>query len=168
MDSKPKGSMDSKPKERKKLVTEVFCDGAKKGWHVGISNMLPNVVMAFVIIYVFKLTGLMALIGKVLGPVMAIFGLPGEGATVLAASWLSMGGGVGVAASLFASGELNGQHLAILFPAIFLMGAQIQYAGRLLGTAEVNGKHWPILLSICVFNALVAMLIMRYAIVPFF
>ena len=160
--------MNPKEKEVKKLPTDVFVDGAKKGWNVGIFGMLPNVIMAFVIIHILNLTGLMDLIGTVLGPVMAIFGLPGEGAAVLAGAWLSMGGGVGVAASLFTSGVLDGQHLAIVFPAIFLMGSQLQYAGRILGTAEVNGKHWGMLFGISVFNSLVAMLIMRYLVVPFF
>jgi len=91
-----------------------------------------------------------------------VFGLPGEGATVLMGAWLSMGGGVGVAVGLFSDGLLTGQHLAILTPAIFLMGAQIQYAGRLLGTAEVNAKHYGILFGICIMNALIAMLIMRF------
>lgn len=155
-------------KVKKKIVTEVFVDGAKKGWNVGIFSMLPNVIMAFVIIHALNITGLMDLFSKVLGPVMAIFGLPGEGAAVLAGAWLSMGGGIGVAASLFTSGALTGEHLTILFPAIFLMGAQIQYAGRLLGTAEMEGSHWPMAFAISIFNALVSMLVMNYLVIPIF
>ncbi|ACB84366.1 YjiG family protein [Natranaerobius thermophilus] len=151
-----------------RLVTQVFVDGAKKGWNVGVFNMLPNVVMAFVIIHALNIVGLLDLLGNVLGPVMAIFGIPGEGAAVLAGAWLSMGGGIGVAASLFEQGVLDGQHLVILFPAIFLMGSQIQYAGRLLGTAQVNANHWPVLFGICILNGLIAMLVMNYLALPLF
>ncbi|MDK2823792.1 MAG: hypothetical protein PWP71_1710 [Clostridia bacterium] len=147
---------------QKKMVTDVFVEGARRGWNIGISNIVPNVIMAFVIIQALKITGILTLIGKIFGPIMAVFGLPGEGATVLMGAWLSMGGGVGVAVGLFNDGLLTGQHLAILTPAIFLMGAQIQYAGRLLGTAEVNSRHYGILFGICIMNALIAMLIMRF------
>lgn len=145
----------------KKLVTDIFVEGARKGWNIGVSNIIPNVVMAFVIIYALKITGLLGLLGKAFGPIMAVFGLPGEAATVLMGAWLSMGGGVGVCVSLFNQGILTGTHIAILTPAIFLMGAQIQYAGRLLGTAEVNSRHYGILFGICIMNALIAMLLMR-------
>ncbi|MBA7573558.1 hypothetical protein ES695_14895 [Candidatus Atribacteria bacterium 1244-E10-H5-B2] len=161
--------MSDKPKnERKKMVTEVFVEGANRGLNIAIRNMLPNVIMAFVIIHALNISGVLAIIGKVLGPVMAIFGLPGEGATVLAGAWLSMGGGVGVAASLYANGLLDARDVAVLIPAIFLMGAQVQYAGRLLGVAKVNSKHWPMLFAICIINALIALLIMNYILVPIF
>ncbi len=93
---------------------------------------------------------------------MAVFGLPGEAITVLMGSWLSMGGGVGVAASLYTAKILTGSHLSILIPAIFLMGSQVQYMGRLLGTAAVQTRYYPMLFAISIVNALVAMLIMRF------
>jgi spore maturation protein SpmB len=68
-------------------------------------------------------------------------------------AWLSMGGGVGVAVSLFTQGVIDGTQVAILTPAIFFMGAQIQYAGRLLGAAEVESRHYGILFGICILNA---------------
>ena len=147
--------------KQKKMITDVFVEGARKGWNLGVNNIIPNVLMAFVIIHVLHITGLLALLGKLFAPIMAVFGLPGEAATVLMGSWLSMGGGVGVAVSLFNEGLLNGTHLAILAPAIYLMGSQIQYAGRLLGTADVNSRHYGILFAISILNALIAMLIMR-------
>lgn len=146
----------------KKLITDIFVEGARNGWNIGISNIIPNVLMAFVIIHALKITGALELLGKAFGPIMAIFGLPGEAAAVLMGAWLSMGGGVGVAVSLFNQGILNGMHIAILTPAIFLMGAQIQYAGRLLGSAEVNSRHYGILFGICILNALIAMFLMRF------
>ena len=69
--------------ERKEIVTEVFVRGAKKGWGIAIGSMLPNVVMAFVIIKALNITGILTLVGDTCGPVMEIFGLPGEAIVVL-------------------------------------------------------------------------------------
>ena len=85
----------SEPQE-KPMLTDVFVSGVKRGWGIATGSMLPNVLMAFILIYVLKLTGILDLIGTVCGPVMKIFGLPGEALMVLLAAWLSMGGGVGV------------------------------------------------------------------------
>ncbi|EAX48360.1 nucleoside recognition domain protein [Thermosinus carboxydivorans Nor1] len=144
-----------------KTITDVFVDGARKGWNVAINSMLPNVLMAFVMIQFLKVTGLLDILGKVFAPIMALFGLPGQAVMVLVSAWLSMGGGVGVAASLYSQGILNNSHVTILLPAIILMGAQIQYMGRLLGTAGVQSRFYPMLFGICIVNAMIAMLIMR-------
>ena len=44
------------------------------------------------------------LIGQIFSPIMGIFGLPGEAATVLLGGWMSMGGGVGVAVGGYCRG----------------------------------------------------------------
>lgn len=144
-----------------KSLADVFVDGARKGFSVGCNSIIPNVLMAFALIQVLKVTGLLELFGKVFAPVMAIFGLPGEAIMVLMGAFLSMGGAVGVAASLAAAGALNGTHITILMPAIYLMGSLLQYMGRLLGTANVQTRYYPILFGICIINALLAMLVMR-------
>lgn len=146
----------------RKTLADVFVDGARKGWNVGVNSILPNLVMAFVLIQVMKVTGLLDIMGKLFGPVMAIFGLPGQAIAVLIGAWLSMGGGIGVAATLFSSKILTAGHVTILFPAIFLMGAQVQYMGRLLGTAGVQSRYYPMLFGICILNACIAMLVMRF------
>ena len=71
----------------KEMVTDVFVRGARQGWGIAIGSMLPNVLMAFVIIKALQITGLLKLIGIACGPVMAVFGLPGEAAPVLLAAW---------------------------------------------------------------------------------
>ncbi|MDR3560600.1 MAG: YjiG family protein [Negativicutes bacterium] len=144
-----------------KTLTDVFVDGARKGWNIGVNSIIPNVLMAYALIQVLRVTGVLDLLGNVFAPVMAIFGLPGTAVMVLAGAWLSMGGGMGVAASLFATGVLNPVHLTILLPAIFLMGAQIQYMGRCLGTAGVQSRFYPVLFAISIINAILSMLIMR-------
>ena len=139
--------------------TSVFVDGASRGLSIGFKSIIPNVLMAYVLIKVLNVTGLMDIIGRLLAPVMGIFGLPGQSATVLLASVLSMGGGVGVAGALFEEGVLNGAQLAIISPAIFLMGSLVQYSGRLLAVVDV--KHKGLLFATSILNALVAMLIMN-------
>ena len=141
-----------------KSIIDVFVEGARKGFKVNINSMLPNLVMAFVLIQALKVTGILDLLGHVCAPIMAIFGLPGEGIMVLFAAWLSMGGGVGAAAGLFTEGALTPDQVAILMPAIFLMGAQAQY----MGTAGVQGRFYGPLLLIAIVNALLAMLVMRF------
>lgn len=145
----------------KPMVTDIFVKGAVQGWGVATHSMIPNVLMAFVLIRVLNVAGLIDLFGQVFAPVMGLFGLPGEAAAALIAAWLSMGGGVGVASALFTQGALNVTHLAILAPAIFLMGSQLQYMGRALGVIGVRGNVIPIMLGISILNAMIAMIFMR-------
>lgn len=141
---------------------DIFIIGLRKGFNVAINNLMPNVLMAFVLAYILELFGVMAFLGKVCGPVMAIFDLPGQAITVLCATWLSCGAGVGVAASLIASGTLNGHDITIMAPALLLMASQIQYMGRLLGVADVPKKYWPVLMVNSVLMACLGMLVMRF------
>ena len=147
--------------EQKKTLPDIFVEGAKKGWNVGISSIIPNVLMAFVLIHALRLSGLLDMLGVLFNPVRGLFGLPGQAVMVLVGAWMSMGGGVGVAASLYAAKILNPTHVTILLPAIFLMGAQIQYMGRLLGTAGIQGRYYPMLFGISILNAIISMIIMR-------
>lgn len=64
-------------------VMDMFIDGARRGFTIATTNLLPNVVMAFVIIQALKITGLLDWVGHICEPVMALWGLPGEAATVL-------------------------------------------------------------------------------------
>lgn len=150
----------SEPQE-KPMLTDVFVSGVKRGWGIATGSMLPNVLMAFILIYVLKLTGILDLLGSLFAPVMKIFGLPGEALMVLLAAWLSMGGGVGVASSLFTAGSLSLHDIAVLAPAMYLMGSQVQYIGRLLGVVGTPGKYIPVMVLISIINALLALLVMQ-------
>lgn len=147
--------------QEKPMLTDVFVSGVKRGWGIATGSMLPNVLMAFILIYVLKLTGILDLIGTVCGPVMKVFGLPGEALMVLLAAWLSMGGGVGVASSLFAAGTLSLHDIAVIAPAMYLMGSQVQYIGRLLGVVGTPGKYIPVMVLISIINALLALFVMQ-------
>jgi len=140
---------------------DIFVVGARKGFHIAIHNLMPNVVMAYVIAEVLNLLGVMTLIGDVFAPAMGLFGLPGQAVTVLLTAWLSSSAGTGVAISLLAKGVLSGADITLLTPAIFLMGSQLQYMGRLLGVSDVPKKYWPLLMLTSMMNAVISMLVMR-------
>lgn len=145
----------------KPMVTDIFVKGAVQGWQIAVTSTIPNVLMAFVIIKILDHSGLLKLIGTALDPIMGIFGLPGEAITVLLATWLSCGAGVGVAASLASHGTLQPHDITILAPAFILMASQIQYMGRLLGVADVPKKYWPVLMLNSVLMAFLGMILMR-------
>ena len=127
---------------------DIFIVGLKKGLNIGLYSLLPNVVMDF--------------LGRTCGGIMGIFDLPGQAITVLLATWMSCGAGVGVAASLASSGVLNGHDVTIMAPALILMASQIQYMGRLLGVADVPKKYWPLLMLNSLLMAFIGMLLMRF------
>ena len=141
---------------------DIFVIGARKGFQIAINNLMPNVLMAYVIAEILNIVGAMQFIGKIFAPLMGVFGLPGEAVTVLLTTWLSSSAGTGVAVSLITKGVLNGTHASILIPALFLMGAQLQYMGRLLGVADVPKKYWPLLMLASIINAGIAMIVMRF------
>ncbi|WP_172953244.1 YjiG family protein [Vibrio fujianensis] len=151
----------SSPSTKKPMVTDVFVEGAKKGWVIATTSTVPNVLMAFVIIKALQITGALDLIGVLFSPIMALFGLPGEAAAVLIGAWMSMGGAVGVVITLFDQGILTGEHIVILAPAIYLMGSQVQYIGRIMGAIGTEGRYIPIMIIISILNAFGAMLVMN-------
>lgn len=150
-----------KPEKEKINIMDEFIAGARKGYDIGIKNMVPNIVLAFTIIQFLNKLGIMDVIGTVFSPIMALFGLPGQAVTVLVTSWLAMGSGVGVAASLFSNGIITAKHVTILMPAIYLMGAQLNYSGRCLGLSGLPSKYWKWGYIICIVNALLSMWVMN-------
>ncbi len=154
MSNNPKTNTTSNP-------FDIFVIGARKGFNIAINNLMPNVLMAYVLAEVLNILGVMQLVGRLFGPLMGIFGLPGEAVTVLLTAWLSSSAGTGIAVSLLNKGVLNGTHATILIAAIFLMGSQLQYMGRLLGVADVPKKYWPLLMLTSILNACIAMFVMR-------
>lgn len=140
-----KMTTETRPVQIKPNIFDIFIGGARKGWNLATQNLVPNILMAYVIAYILNILGVMDFLGYWLGPIMGIFGLPGQSFVILLTTWLSCSAGVGVAASLYASGIINGEHVTILMPALILMASQIQYMGRLLGLADVPKNIGPYL-----------------------
>lgn len=141
---------------------DIFIQGMRKGFNVAVNNLVPNVVMAFVLSHILTIMGVMDMVSSVAQPLMGLFGLPGAAITVLLTAWLSASAGTGVCVSLVTSGVLNGHDVTILMPAIFLMASQIQYMGRLLGTADCPKRYWPLLMATSIMNAVIAMIVMNF------
>lgn len=102
--------LENKPAQSKPNIFDIFIEGARKGWTIGTQNLVPNILMAYVIAYILNLLGVMDFIGHWFGPVMSVLGLPGQALVVLLTTWLSCSAGVGIAASFYAQGILNGYH----------------------------------------------------------
>ena len=75
---------------------------------------MPAMIFAFVLIFILQKTGLMVLIGNVMSPIMAIWGLPGEAAVVLISAFFAKAAGAGAAASLYNEGILTAAQATIL------------------------------------------------------
>lgn len=143
----------------KSNILTSFVAGARKGFTMSMNNMLPNVLFAFALIRILNLSGLDSIIGKVFGPVMGVFGLPGIAAAVVVAGLLSTGGGMGAAASLALSGDINATQAAVLLVGIAMFGSCIQYMGRVLGTADIESKHYGFLVANDIVLGLLAMFV---------
>ena len=141
---------------------DIFIIGARKGLNITLNNLVPNILMAYAVAEVLRILGVMKMVGEIFGPLMFIFGLPGEAVTVVLTAWLSSSASVGLAANMAANGILDARHVTILMPCFFLLGAQLQYMGRLLGVADVPKRYWPLLMSASLLNALLAMLVMNF------
>lgn len=146
--------------KEQKLITDVFVEGARKGWNIGVNSVIPNVLMAFVIIFILQKSGALTFIAKYIGFIMIPLGLPGESVAVFLAAFLSWGGSAGVAIALMSDGSINANDLCVLLPGMALVGSLVQYMGRVLGVLGVPGRHFGILFAICTFNAYCAMFIM--------
>ena len=116
---------------------DIFIIGARKGLNITLNNLVPNILMAYAVAEVLRILGVMKMVGEIFGPLMFVFGLPGEAVTVVLTAWLSSSASVGLAANMAANGILDARHVTILMPCFFLLGAQLQYMGRLLGVADV-------------------------------
>lgn len=147
---------------KSKNVLDLFVEGARRGFTIGTTSLLPNVVMAFVLIRILEVTGVLTWIGVIFAPVMALWGLPGEAATVIFTALMSMGGAIGVAVSLYNGQHLDAMQVTMLVPAIYLMGNPVQNVGRCLGIAGVNTKHYIAIICICIINALLSIWAMRF------
>ena len=143
-----------------KLLTDVFVEGARKGWDIAVHNTIPNVLMAFVVIHILKVSGALDIIGKYLGFIMLPLGLPGESIAVFMAAFLSWGGSAGVLVALVQNGTLTAPDIAVLIPGMALVGSTVQYMGRVLGVLGIPGKHYLVLFGICILNAYLAMFVM--------
>ncbi|NCC62062.1 MAG: nucleoside recognition protein [Verrucomicrobiae bacterium] len=135
--------------------------GAKNGFYLGVEKIIPAMILAYVLILFLKITGLMAIIGNVISPVMAIFGLPGEAIVALISAFFAKAAGAATAATLYADGTINAVQATILFPATITMGTLIGHFVRCVVASGANPKHHPMLVAIPIIDAVFSMLLTR-------
>ncbi len=155
------GTDNNQEEKTEKVDSYLFMDGAKEGFYIGIENILPAMVLGYVIIRFLELTGLVNLIGKVFAPVMGIFGLPGEAAIVLMSAFFAKAAGEATAANLYAAGTINAAQATILVVPCMLMGTLVGHYARIVLVAGTNPKYRSHLLGLPILLSLVGMLGMR-------
>lgn len=148
-------------KTNNKNIIQNFIAGARDGWNVFIKNVLPAVLMAYVLINILQVTKLMDLLGKICGPVMRIFGLPGSSIVVIVSAFFSVGGGFATDALMVTKAQLTAQQATILMPAIMLGGGLAQTWARCVLVADVPAKHQKWVVCISIIDAIIALFVMR-------
>ncbi|MBP2666436.1 MAG: yjiG [Firmicutes bacterium] len=151
----------------KPSIVEEFVAGAKKGFYIGAEMIAPAMVLAFVLIQFLEITGLMTIVGKAVGPVMAVFGLPGEAVVALVAAFFAKAAGCATAATLYSKGLITAQQATILFPACVTMGTLIGHFVRIVIVSNASKRWHPLLLCVPLVDAAVVMLLTRM-LIPFF
>ena len=147
--------------QAKRSLLEEFIFGAKNGFYLGVEKIIPAMILAYVLILFLKITGLMAIIGNVISPVMAIFGLPGEAIVALISAFFAKAAGAATAATLYADGTINAVQATILFPATITMGTLIGHFVRCVVASGANPKHHAMLVAIPIIDAVLSMLLTR-------
>lgn len=147
--------------ENKKGVIEVFMGGAKKGLYIGLEQILPAMILGYVIVEVLKLTGIIDVLGVVFGPVMGIFGLPGQSVIVLLSAFFAKAAGAATAANLFSEGIINAPQATILLMPSMLMGTLVGHYARIVLVSNTNAKYRSLLLAVPIIDSIFGMLLMR-------
>ncbi len=84
---------------KKVKVYEVFVEGAKEGFNVGV-RIIPYLVAILVAIGMFRASGALDLFGKLLAPVLDAVGFPGEALPMALVRPLSGSGALGLMSDL--------------------------------------------------------------------
>lgn len=153
--------------QAKKNVIEVFMAGAKDGFTMGTTLIAPALVMSYVLIQFLETTGIMKLLGELLGPAMGLFGLPGEASVALIAAFFAKAAGCATTASLYAKGILTAGQATILFPACITMGTLIGHFARIVLVTQTNKRWHGLLLCVPIVDAVIAMVLTRIILAAF-
>lgn len=142
-------------------ILDSFNEGARMGLKMSFNSMLPGLIFAFALMQMLTITNLINYIEIVFRPIMMIVGLPGITAPALLFGFISTGGGLGIVANLFANGQIDAKHVAMLLAGIMCLGASMQYIGRILGLTEVKTHLYPVFIGLNVIASLLAITIVR-------
>ncbi len=154
------------PAPEKKLgAIESFMSGCKKGVQVTLNNIMPAMVLGYVIVQFLTLTGLVDVLSVIFGPVMGLFGLPGDAVTVLVAAIFAKASGAAAAASLFYAGTLTGAQATLCIIPCMLMGTLVGHYARCVLVSGVEGKWRGLLLIVPFIDTVIGLVLMRIVLV---
>lgn len=153
--------MEAKVNEKKKGAIELFLAGCKKGFYIGVEVILPSMILGYVIIAFLDLTGLADLLAYIFGPVMGLFGLPGDAVTVLVSAFFSKASGAGAAVALFEAGTLTAAQCAICLMPSMLMGTLVGHFVRVVMVADTNPKYRLMMIGVALMDSAIGMWLMR-------
>lgn len=148
-------------KQNKESIIETFISGAKKGWGIAINTIMPAMVLGYVLVQVFKVTGIMNVLATVCGPVMGLFGLPGEAITVLISAFFAKAAGAATAFNLYTQGVLTAAQATICVMPCMLMGTLVGHYARIVLVTETNKKYTGLMFAVPIFDAVLGMVLMR-------
>ncbi|MDO4501179.1 MAG: nucleoside recognition domain-containing protein [Erysipelotrichaceae bacterium] len=147
--------------ENRKGLVQTFMDGGKSGFQLWFNNVVPAIIFGYVIVQFLNVSGLMNVFSIVFTPVMRIFGLPGEAATAIITSYLTLPAGCAMAASMVQGGILSTREVTILFPMMYAVSSHLLYIGRVLGTSGVESKKYPLFIAVGLICSCIAGLVMN-------
>ena len=119
-----------------------FIEGNKKGMYMGLFVLAPALIFMYPIITILQITGLLDVIGRVFGPVMGLFGLPGETAITIISSLMSTAAGLSTVAAYFEQGILDGYQVAVLLPMMWTVAGLLQNTARILNVVGPKKKYY--------------------------
>jgi len=140
---------------------ESFMSGCKKGVHIALDNIMPAMVLGYVVIQFLVLTNLINILSKVFGPVMGIFGLPGDAVAVFIAAIFAKASGAAAAASLYSSGVLTSAQATLCVIPSMLIGTLVGHYARCVLVSGVENKRRLLLLIIPFIDTIIGLFLMR-------
>lgn len=142
-------------------VIESFMSGCKKGVHIALDNIMPAMVLGYVIIQLLTLTGLINILSGIFGPVMGIFGLPGEAVAVFIAAIFAKASGAAAAANLYNQGLLTGAQATLCAVPSMLMGTLVGHYARCVLVSGVESRRRLLLLILPIIDTVIGLFLMR-------
>lgn len=135
-------------KEKKVGLVQTFLDQGTVGFKLWMEKVCVATIFGYAVVKFLDVTGLMNVISIVFSPILGIFGLPGEAALAILASYMTLPAGCAIAASLVQGGVMTNAQLTIMFPMMYAISSNLLYIGRVIGAAGVEPKKYPVYIVI--------------------
>ena len=142
------GTELQQPEKKKVGLVQTFMDQGALGFKLWLEKVCVATIFGYAVVEFLDITGLMKVISIVFSPILGIFGLPGEAALAILASYMTLPAGCAVAASLVQSGTMTASQLTVMFPMMYAISSNLLYIGRVIGASGVESKKYPVYIVI--------------------